>query len=67
MTHALIDSKIAVFAQNPHFIIPVEVFTLVDIKYLNYSNVNQDIALKNKILNVVKYITVLPLFKALQL
>jgi hypothetical protein len=64
MTHALIDSKNAVFAQNPHFIIPVEVSTLVDIQIFK---VNQDITLKNRILNFLKYITVLPLFEALQL
>jgi hypothetical protein len=40
MTQALIDSKITVFAQNPHFMIPVEVSTLVDIKMFNDSNVN---------------------------
>jgi hypothetical protein len=63
ITQALTDSKAAVFAQNPHFIITAEVSTLVCIKIFNSQNVNQIFTLKDLVLNVLKYITILSLSK----
>jgi len=55
MTPALIHSKITIFAQNPRFIITVDLYTCVILKYLSFYSVDRISTLNNVALIVLKF------------